>query len=346
MTGRDADKTREDFIKVFNSFGLRITIRTNLKTVNFLDITLNLTNGVYSPYRKPNDRPMDINKLSNHPPNIIKNLPAGISRRLSDISHNREIFNQVTPTYNEALQSSGYTEKLSYAEYQPRKHSQHRQRNIIWFNPPFSKHVATNIDQKFLRLVAKHFPTKSKLQRLFNKNRPTVKVSYSCTPNVASIINAHNNYIRRKTDLDAKSACNCRKKDQCLMDGDCQAESIIYNAVRTASNNERKVYIGATENTFKQRYANHTQSMTHEKYENSTELSKYIWNLKRMIKEFEIKWSIKKRAQAYSSTTKRCHLCLEEKLAIIHADQRLKLNKRTELVSKCRHENKYLLSKQ
>ena len=160
VTGRDADKTRKDFIKVFNSFGLRITIRTNLKTVNFLDITLNLTNGVYSPYRKPNDKPMYINKLSNHPPNIIKNLRAGISRRLSDISHNREIFNQVTPIYNEALQSSGYTEKVSYTEYQPKKHSQNRQRNIIWFNPPFSKHVATNIGQKFLRLVAKHFPTK------------------------------------------------------------------------------------------------------------------------------------------------------------------------------------------
>ena len=182
---------------------------------------------------------------------------------------------------------------------------------------------------------------------LARNNKNTVKVSYSCTPNMASIINAHNNYTRRKTDLDAKSACNCRNKDQCPMDGDCQAKSIIYNAeVRTASNNERKVYIGATENTFKQRYANHTQSMTHEKYENSTELSKYIWNLKRMNKEFEIKWSSKKRAQAYSSTTKRCHLCLEEKLAIIHADKRLKLNKRTELVSKCRHENKYLLSKQ
>ena len=62
MTGRDADKTRKTFIKIVNSLDLRIAIQTNMKTVNILDVTLNRTNGVNSPYRKPNDKPTYITK--------------------------------------------------------------------------------------------------------------------------------------------------------------------------------------------------------------------------------------------------------------------------------------------
>ena len=49
-------------------------------------------------------------------------------------------------------------------------------------------------------------------------------------------------------------------------------------------------------------------------------------------------------AKTYSNITKRCFLCLHEKLAIItypYPDELL--NRRSELVTKCRHENKVLL---
>ena len=29
--------------------------------------------------------------------------------------------------------------------------------NIIWFNPPFSRNVSTNVAKKFLQLLDKHF---------------------------------------------------------------------------------------------------------------------------------------------------------------------------------------------
>ena len=35
--------------------GLEITVECNRKTVNYLDITLDLNNGSFQPYRKPND---------------------------------------------------------------------------------------------------------------------------------------------------------------------------------------------------------------------------------------------------------------------------------------------------
>ena len=66
-------------------------------------------------------------------------------------------------------------------------------RNITYFNPPFSKNVATNIGKKFLQILDKNFPKQDPLHKLFNRN--TVKMSYQYTPNHAIKISAHNNKI-------------------------------------------------------------------------------------------------------------------------------------------------------
>ena len=83
--------------------------------------------------------------------------------------------------------------------------------------------------------------------------------------------------------------------------------------------------------------------MRHKKYQHSTALSKHVWSLKEKKESYSIKWSVHKKAAAYQNTTKRCNLCLAEKIAIIKADKKTSLNKRTELVSKCRHENAFYL---
>ena len=143
--------------------------------------------------------------------------------------------------------------------------------------------------------------------------------------------------------MNRSNSCNCRRKDQCPLEGNCQAKSIVYKA--TVNNGEgTKQYISLTENTFKQRYSGHLQSMHHEKYESSTKLSNYVWRMKRPSKDNNIKWSIHKRAPAYSNATKRCRLCLAEKLAIVTAERTITLNKGSEMVSKCRHENEFYLS--
>ena len=55
----------------------------------------------------------------------------------------------------------------------------------IWFNPPWNDAVATNAS-KFRPLIDEHYPKGSQLQQYFNRN--TVKVSYSCMPDMASTI--------------------------------------------------------------------------------------------------------------------------------------------------------------
>ena len=108
--------------------------------------------------------------------------------------------------------------------------------------------------------------------------------------------------------------------------------------------NRTMTYIGAAEN-FKNRYRNHQKSFRHPKYEKDTELSKYIKTLNENKINFSIKWKIIKKTTGYNQITKSCNLCIAEKFELIKfKDKNNLLNKRNELISKCRHENKYLLA--
>ena len=50
------EKTEKLSSKFFKDIGFSIDIQTNFKEVNFLDVTLNLQNGTYRPYKKPSDK--------------------------------------------------------------------------------------------------------------------------------------------------------------------------------------------------------------------------------------------------------------------------------------------------
>ena len=41
--------------------------------------------------------------------------------------------------------------------------------------------------------------------------------------------------------------CNCRKKQECPLEGKCRSEDIIYKCVVTATGHPRKVYLGTAE---------------------------------------------------------------------------------------------------
>ena len=103
------------------------------------------------------------------------------------------------------------------------------------------------------------------------------------------------------------------------------------------------MYIGLLGRTLKERYRNHIKDFNNSKYRNSTELTKHIWQLKENNKDFEIDWKILKRMSSVQNNG-RCNLYLYEKLFSINLrDDRRLLNKRSELISKCRHQNKFIL---
>ena len=85
VNGQKIDHIRKKVIQLFKDSGFVIDIENNLKIFNFLDTTFNLNNGIFKPYKKPNDSLLYLKKTSNHPPQIIKQLPKIISDRLSKI---------------------------------------------------------------------------------------------------------------------------------------------------------------------------------------------------------------------------------------------------------------------
>ena len=103
------------------------------------------------------------------------------------------------------------TERKKPATHTAQNSRKNRQRNILWFNPPYSMNIQTNIGREFLNLVDKHFPKNHRYNKIFNKNN--IKVSYSCTDNLQTIIKKHNRKILETSKKPStENNCNCRKK--------------------------------------------------------------------------------------------------------------------------------------
>ena len=160
-------------------------------------------------------------------------------------------------------------------------------------------------------------------------------------PNMSSMIKQHNFKVLSSSNSIEKRKCNCRNPANCPLEGKCLTENIVYKAA-VSTETESRTYYGSSED-FKLRYNNQTKSFRNQQYANDTVLSKHIWELKNTNTPYNITWSIAAYASAYQIGSRRCGLCITEKYVIARAKQKNLLNRRTEIISKCRHRNKYLL---
>ena len=182
--GRTTDITMKEIIRVFKSIGFQMEIATNLKSVNFFGVTLDLNIGTHCPNSKLNDTLLYVHTSCNHQQQILKKLLKSIN---DSNSSNKTIFKKSKLEYEEALRKSDYANPtLSFQPTKITSRKRNRPRNITWFNPPLNKNMTTNVAKTFLKLIDKHFPTASNLHKIFNRN--TVKVSYNYTENVEEII--------------------------------------------------------------------------------------------------------------------------------------------------------------
>ena len=205
----------------------------------------------------------------------------------------------------------------------------------------------SNIGHIFLTLIDRHFPRNHILHKIINRNN--VKVSYSCMPNMEMIMKRRNKQLLRERQPAAEPTpkpCMCQRpdRDPCPLGGQCRTDSVVYTAKINVENGDEHLYIGVTERPFKKRFNEHACSFRN-RPDNHTTLSAKVWDLKDRNLKFSIKWDVLRRGHKYRVGQNTCDLCTSEKLEIIKnsEDPRL-LNSRTEVLNKCRHINKFLLS--
>ena len=119
--------------KTAKDFGLEVAAESNFKIVNYLDVKLNLHDVSFRPCDKSDDIIQYINKEFNHPPDLIKHLPASIEKQLSNNSFDKKIFQESAIYYEDTLNKVGYINKVAYhapnASNQENK-NKNRQRNV------------------------------------------------------------------------------------------------------------------------------------------------------------------------------------------------------------------------
>ena len=137
-----------------------------------------------------------------------------------------------------------------------------------------------------------------------------------------------------------------QKKGRVPIKRKCRVNDVIYKCIVSTTGFPNKVYLGTAEGEFKKRFYNHNSSFKNELKMNDTTLAKHVWDLKLKHNVTPtLKWYILKSVAPYSNITKKCRLCLQEKFEILsYPNPHELLNKRSELVSKCRHMNKFLLA--
>ena len=178
-------------MQIFKNSGLKLTTETNTRRAQFLDFVLDLDGKEHKPYQKPNANIVYVNKKSNHPPIILKNIPRGVENRLQRLSSNENCFNQEKDTYQRALNTAGFNydlkmhnqrevnqqdmltvhynqsgnvsdldESSGQQGYLPGvtqdinaiNFKRKRNRKVIFFNPPYNNFIQNNIGKYFLRI--------------------------------------------------------------------------------------------------------------------------------------------------------------------------------------------------
>ena len=359
LKGRPLEAKRQQIQQIFREHDLRVTITSNLEATDFLDIFLDLRAETFRVFTKEGDIPTYVHCQSNHPPSVLKNIGPAVNKRLSTLSASGDLFNQAKPLYQDALKRSKFNHDLKFEEEvvnEGQRNKRRRKRQIIWWNPPFSMNVKTNIGARFLALIDKCFPKDGPLGKAFN--RSNLKLSYATCPNMKQLISAHNRKLLANIkppipveDPPEAKTCNCNRRTMeenggCPLQGKCLITNVVYQAevVETKVDGQEEVekYVGCTTD-FKTRWRHHRKSFNNGDYKHETVLSTHIWDCKTRGSTYSVSWKILDRGQPFNPVTKICKLCVRERFYILRKPHLATLNHRQEIGTFCPHVRNSLL---
>ena len=88
--------------------------------------------------------------------------------------------------------------------------------------------LSTNVGQSFLKIIDEEFPADHPLHKIFNRN--TVKISYSCMPNIKqTIVGQNKSTLSKISSTNSLDMCSCPKNNKvlCPLSNKCITESVI-----------------------------------------------------------------------------------------------------------------------
>ena len=268
---------------------------------------------------------------------------------MCEISSSKEVFLKAIPPYQRELDECGYRHQLVWMEEDrgpSKKKTKTRSKPKVWFNPPFSMNVQTNVGKEFLSLIDKHFPKGNPLHGIIN--RRTVKMSYRCLPSMGKKVANHNKRVLNsytKNNNKEPATCNCQKskKHECPVPGACNENGVIYQAKVSTSDGKIENYVGLAKN-FKKRYSKHKRTLKSKTVDGQTTLSNYVWDRREKQLNPVVTWHyLEKHIPDFNPISGKCKLCTREKFQIVLNPSVATLNQRTEMFASCRHKGSYLL---
>ena len=181
-SGPAAENLKKKIQKLFTEKDLDIIVQCNLKITNYLDMTRNLNNGSYSPYRKPTKKPTIFPLIQTTLHQSLKKFH-GQLKKDSQFCHHQKIFFRSQPFTMRNAQKTVDIKPSYNINNQMKTIKTKRKENVTLFGS--IHHTASQ-----LKPISEEYPPNHKFVKIFNKN--TIKLSYSCMPNIRSKINCHN----------------------------------------------------------------------------------------------------------------------------------------------------------
>ena len=136
--------------------------------------------------------------------------------------------------------------------------------------------------------------------------------------------------------------CNCRNETSCPLQGKCLQKGVIYQATIMQSNKgKHDTYIILESQRTSSKAAMidiYQASGLNIEYQQQ---QRAHLEVKKSEIDLRIKWEILDKALTYSASTRRCNLCIAERINILF--KKPTLNKRRELYCTCLHRRKCLL---
>ena len=88
-------------------------------------------------------------------------------------------------------------------------------------------------------------------------------MSYCCTQNLGNIIKSDNKKLISSNNQ-IILPCNCRRKEECPLEGKYRANDVVYKCIAWATGFPSKVYLETAQGEFKKRFYSHNTSFKNE----------------------------------------------------------------------------------